>query len=475
MFIESMICSYTMNRMGLKIQFLGAAQTVTGSRTLVTHAGLRTLVDCGLFQGPKELRKLNWEPFLDPSKVSNVVLTHAHIDHSGYLPRFVKDGYSGPVYASEGTADLLGVLLPDSAYLQEEDAEFANRTGHSKHKPALPLYNARDAEQALRLVRRVKRNTWVDLGRDCSFRLLRSGHIIGSSFVQIASPNGDGVRTLTFSGDLGNGRSPTLSPPVSILETDYLVLESTYGNRIQPRTDPKIDLANAVNKVASRNGVLLIPAFSVGRSQELLFLLRQLEQENQIPSVPVFLDSPMSVDATRIFLNHPEDHRLVVTDHHLEPPICPTCYKEVRTPMESFALTQQSGPMIIISAAGMLTGGRILHHLKSRLPREANGVLFVGYQAESTKGRILQSGVDEIRVHHETVPVRAEIMSIESLSAHADLVDTLDWLKGFKRAPRKVFINHGEPEASRTLAEQVRLQFGWNVEVAIQNKEYKLE
>lgn len=461
--------------MSLQLQFFGAAQTVTGSRTLISSNGNNTLVDCGLFQGPKDLRLLNWEPFIAPEKVNQVILTHAHIDHSGYLPRFVKDGYSGPVYASEGTVDLLSILLPDSAYLQEEDAEFANRTGHSRHHPALPLYGSEDAFQALTLLKRVKRNEWVQIHKDISFRMLRSGHIIGSSFVQLSYSKHNGNGLITFSGDIGNGRSPTLSPPVSLTETDYLVLESTYGNRLQARTDPLLDIERVVNKVIGRGGVLLIPAFSVGRSQDILFLLRQLEKENRIPKIPTYLDSPMSVDATRIFQKHPEDHRLVIEEGHIESPVCPSCYTEVRTPYDSHALTQKSGPMIIISAAGMLSGGRILHHLKTRLPRETNGVLFVGYQAESTKGRLLQSGIDELRIHHSPVPVRAEILSIDSLSAHADLADILDWLKGFKRAPKKVFINHGEREASLGLAEQIRTNFGWPTVVAEMKQVYKLE
>jgi metallo-beta-lactamase family protein len=251
----------------------------------MSYAGKKTLIDCGLFQGPKELRLLNWAPFIEPQQISEVILTHAHIDHSGYLPRFVKDGYSGPVYASEGTADLLGILLPDSAYLQEEDAGYANKTGHSHHRPALPLYDTQDATKALKLIQRVKRNEWHQLRQDVSFRLLRSGHIIGSSFVQLAYSRENGNGLITFSGDLGNGRSPTLTDPVSVSETDYLILESTYGNRLQSRTDPLVDLERVVNKVIGREGVLLIPAFSVGRSQDILFLLRQLEKENRIPRV----------------------------------------------------------------------------------------------------------------------------------------------------------------------------------------------
>ena len=461
--------------MAKKIQFLGAAGTVTGSRTLVSHNGTKTLVDCGLFQGPKARRLLNWEPFINPEQVSNVILTHAHIDHSGFLPRFVKDGYAGPIFCSPGTLDLCQILLPDSAHLQEEDAEYANRTGHSHHRPALPLYTVSDAERALKLFQSVNHNTWKQLSPHASFQLLHSGHIIGSTFVQLSLNGENGGSLITFSGDLGNGRSPTLNGPVSISETDYLVLESTYGNRMQPRTSPAEDLGKAINKVIGRGGVLLIPAFSVGRSQDLLFLISQLEAEGKIaPNIPVFLDSPMSIDATRIFLKYPKEHRVVIRDGKFIQPICPTCYEEVRSPSESMALTQKSGPMIIISAAGMLSGGRILHHLKARLPNKENAVLFVGYQAEETKGRVLQSGVPDLRVHHETVPVRAEILTVESLSAHADFVDILEWLKGFKRPPKMIFVNHGEGDACETLAAQIRAKFGYNVTVPKMGESFDL-
>lgn len=459
----------------MKIKFLGAAQTVTGSRTLISHRGYKTLVDCGLFQGPKSMRLLNWEAFPYSSELDSIILTHAHIDHSGFLPRVVKEGFDGPVYSSPGTFHLCKILLPDSAHLQAEDAGYANVTGHSHHKPALPLYTVGDVDKALKKFQVVKRNIWQQISSELSIQFLRAGHIIGASFVQMSYRKDNGVGLITFSGDIGNNRSPTLNGPVNVAETDYLVLESTYGNRIQPRTSPADELEYAINKVISRGGVLIIPAFSVGRSQDMLFLIRKLEEDGRIPKVPVFLDSPMSADATEIFLRHPEDHKLVLNGDIFQAPLCPCDFHVVTQSGESESLTLRTGAFIVISAAGMLTGGRILHHLKTRLPDPKNGVLFTGYQAEETKGRLLQSGIDELRIHHTPVKVRAEIFTLEALSAHADLVDILDWLKGFKRPPKKIFINHGEPEASKALAEQIRLNFGYEAVVPKMNEEFELD
>lgn len=462
--------------MSLKLQFLGAAQTVTGSRTLLEYQGIRALVDCGLFQGPKPLRLLNWEPLAIHDPLSAVILTHAHIDHSGYLPKLVKSGFDGPIYATPGTIDLCRILLTDSAYLQEEDASFANRTGYSHHKPALPLYTVDDVQNTLRLFRAHNRNGWRELSPHLSFRFLRAGHIIGASIAQFSFKKDNGIGLITFTGDLGNKRSPTLTGPDFVTETDYLVIESTYGNRLQPRTDHTVELAEKVKKVMARNGVLLIPAFSVGRAQDILFLLRKAETDGLIPEgLPVYLDSPMSSEATRVFIDHPEDHRLVFKNGERVETLCPSCYKEIGSANESIALTQQSGPMIVISAAGMLTGGRIMHHLKARLPRPENAVLFVGYQAEETKGRLLQDGIKELRIHHKPVTVNAEIMTIESLSAHADLADLIEWVGELKRPPKKIFINHGEAEAAKAFAKEIQTRFGYETVIPSFGQEFNLE
>jgi metallo-beta-lactamase family protein len=454
----------------LKLQFLGAAQTVTGSKTLISFSDKKFLVDCGLFQGPKEKRILNWEPFAHAKDISGVILTHAHIDHSGYIPKLVKEGFRGPIYCSQGTEDLCKIMLCDAGHLQEEDARFANRSGYSNHKPALPLFDEADAVESLKYFKAVERDVWHELIPGVSFRLLRSGHIIGSSFIQFSVETSNGSRIVTFSGDLGNGRLQTLKPPVSILESDYLILEGTYGDRVQSKTDPGPQLAEIINRVYSRGGVLVIPAFSVGRSQEILYLIRKLEDAGKIPKHPVYLDSPMANHATDIYLNHPEDHQLVLRNGELESPICTSSYFPVKSADESMLLCMKNGPMIVISAAGMLTGGRILHHLKHRISDSKNAVLFVGYQAEGTKGQLLQKGLADIRIHHETFSVEAEICTIDSLSAHADVDDIIAWLKGFKRPPKKILLNHGEPLALESLKNRIESELKFNVTIPKSNE-----
>jgi len=449
----------------MKLQFLGANLTVTGSKTLLHFQDKKILIDCGLFQGPKFLRELNWKTFSELDGLDAVVLTHAHLDHSGFLPRLVKEGYRGPIYCSPGTADLVRLLLLDSAHLQEEDAEYANRSQHSHHRPALPLYTVRDAEIANQLLAPTPRNQWEKLVEGLSFQLLRSGHIIGSSFVQFSCHEGQGGRIITFSGDIGNGRSSILKPPVSIPESDYLIVESTYGNRKQERNSPLHPLANVVNKVIGRGGVLLIPAFAVGRTQEILFLLRQLEEKKLIPDIPVYLDSPMAIEATKIFLNHPEDQQLILNEDNFKAPLSTRHFHTVTSPEESMALCESTKPMIVVSASGMLSGGRILHHLKARIEDTKNGILFIGYQAEETKGRRLIEGMSTLRIHHQEKQVRAEVFKMDHLSAHADAEDILQWLSRLQKAPKEIFINHGEKVASQMLAEAIHQRFGYKTHI----------
>jgi metallo-beta-lactamase family protein len=459
----------------VKLKFLGAAHTVTGSRTLCQNGSERVLIDCGLFQGPKKVRDLNWLPFPDAHLLNSIILTHAHIDHSGFLPRVVKDGFKGSIYCSPATRDLCEILLTDAAHLQEEDALFANQSGYSYHQPAYPLFTTNDAKQALRQFYQVPRNQWNQLGGNTmSFRLLRSGHILGSSFVELNVRQSETSQTILFSGDLGSGRSRILKPPVTGLEADYLVLESTYGNRIQNRTPPEDELAVIINRVCGRGGVLVIPAFSVGRTQEVLFLIRELERQNKIARLPVYVDSPMANRATDIFLKHTDDHQLIFDGDHLDSPLCPSCFVAARTAQDSIILGMKEGPMIILSAAGMLTGGRVMHHLKRRLPDERNAVLFVGYQAEETKGRLLQSGIKEIRIHHQTVAVKAEILTLDGLSAHADAQDAIEWIKGFRRLPKKIFINHGDNGAPEALAARIHEMLGIETVIPEQGEEFQL-
>ncbi len=425
--------------------------TVTGSRTQIQYKGTKYIVDCGLFQGPREIRERNWQIDEQSADIKAVILTHAHIDHSGYIPRLVKQGFRGPIYCSEATADLCRVMLPDSGYLQEEDAAFANIKKHSRHSPALPLYTERDAVVSLEYLRPVKSDEWHPLENGLSFRLIRSGHILGSTFVQLSHENDHGSRILTFSGDLGNGRSVLLKEPVQLTETDDLVLESTYGDRRQPREDLLLQLSNVINTVLKRGGTLVIPSFAVGRAQELLYAIHQLEEKNMIDKYDVYLDSPMALDATDLYLKYVDELKPEIRQGRTISPMRCTRFTPVRSSDDSMLLCMNTDPKIVISAAGMLTGGRIMHHLKSKLPDSKSGVLFVGYQVEQTKGYLLKNGLNTIRIHHQPVDVNAEIFSIDTLSAHADSQDLIEWVKGFSQKPKRIFLNHGEKNALEAL------------------------
>lgn len=451
------------------LEFLGATRTVTGSRHLVEVDGYRVLVDCGLFQGLKELRLRNWDPFpVDPATIDAVILTHAHIDHSGYLPKLVKEGFGGKVYATPATAELARIMLPDSARLQEEEADYANKVGSSKHRPALPLYTEREANDALRLMVSVNYRKRVNLTKKLSFQFINAGHILGSSFVRMALEMPDGSeKTILLTGDIGRYNEPIIHDPTPIEEADYLVLESTYGDREHPDLDVRETLARIVNETVARGGHLLIPAFAVGRTQTLLYHLRALEEEGRIPSIPVYVDSPMAASATRLYLNHKEEHDLEMKDlmDDRRNPLAPKRFNLARTRQESKSITDLEESTIVISASGMCTGGRILHHLRRRLPDERNTVLFVGFQALGTRGRRILDGEKEIKIFGEMIPVRAKVEILENLSAHGDYHEILRWLGGFRRAPKKVFLVHGEPEAAESLRRKIVEQFGWNVSI----------
>lgn len=433
-----------------KLTFLGAAQTVTGSRTLLEYHNHKYLVDCGLYQGPKEIRNLNWESVPYSKDIEHLILTHAHIDHSGLIPKFVVDGFRGSIVATKATTELCKIMLPDSGYLQEEDAFFANKTGHSVHKPALPLYTQEDAIKSLQYFNPRGTKEWLELDESTHVRFLRAGHILGSSIVQFSLNHDSGTNLITFSGDLGNGRSFLLKDPETVTETDYLVLESTYGDRLQPKLDPCEYFAQTINKVIGRGGTLIIPAFAVGRTQEILYIIDKLEKENRIPITPVYLDSPMAEKATDIYtfldgelkLNDSPNETFNFRTHD---------FKMIKGSDDSMLLCMSTQPKIVISAAGMLTGGRVLHHLKAHLPKTEDGVLFVGYQAQGTKGLLLKNGLRRIRIHHQDIDVEAEIFSLDSLSAHADSDDTIKWVKSFTRPPKKIFLNHGETNGLQAL------------------------
>ncbi|MBB3066265.1 MBL fold metallo-hydrolase RNA specificity domain-containing protein [Limibacillus halophilus] len=442
----------------MRITFLGAAGTVTGSKYLVEAAGKRLLIDCGLFQGFKNLRLRNREPLsVNPATIDAVILTHAHIDHSGYLPLLVRDGYKGPVFTSRATAALCGILLPDSGHLQERDAEFANRHGFSKHSPALPLYTEEDARLALKSLREVSFEESMELGDGVSFTLRRAGHILGAAMVELRAEE----RSLLFSGDLGRPNDPVMLPPTVGLECDYLVVESTYGNRRHPDGDVEEKLADVINQTVSGGGSVLIPSFAVGRTQALLYHLHQLKQTGRIANVPVYLDSPMAIDASELFLAHHDEHRLTAAESRS------ACRAAtfVRDVEGSKALDRSSMPLIIISASGMATGGRVLHHLKHFAPDPKNTILFAGFQAGGTRGADMAEGANRIKIHGYYYPLRAKVEMLDMLSAHADYFEILAWLTTFKRAPRTTFVTHGEPAAADALRHSIEEALGWRCRV----------
>lgn len=442
----------------MKLTFLGAAGTVTGSRYLVETGGRRLLVDCGLFQGLKELRLRNREPFpIPPSELDAVVLTHAHLDHSGYLPVLVRDGFRGPVHCTAATADLCGILLPDSGQIQEEEAERANRHGYTKHRPALPLYTRRDAERALGRLVPAPFDRNIRVSDDVGVVFRRAGHIPGAASATLST----GGATIIFSGDLGRPNDPILDPPTRIPAADYLIVESTYGDRSHGDTDPQRALAEVVNRTVVRGGSVVIPSFAVGRTQTVLYHLAALRSRGEIPHLPVFVDSPMAQDATRILLAHPDTHRLSKRD-------CVALHAYVRftnSVEASKAINRLDGPMIVISASGMATGGRVLFHLARFAPDPVNTVLFVGHQAAGTRGEAMLAGAETIRIHGRDIPVRAEVASIDGLSAHADADEILDWLRGFERAPLTTFVTHGEPAAAAALRDRIEQELGWHAHV----------
>lgn len=441
----------------MDICFLGATGTVTGSKYLVTSGDTRILVDCGLFQGLKELRLRNWDRLpIDLSTLSAVILTHAHIDHCGYLPLLVKQGYRGRVYCSGATRELCAIVLPDSGRLQEEQAEYANQHDFSKHKPALPLYTQEDAERALRFLVSLDFYQPVQIG-GISMRLLPSGHIPGAASLELR----DSQRCIAFSGDLGRPHDPVMKPPKVPEGADYLVLESTYGNRRHAEEAAQQVLGEVIRRTAARGGVVVIPAFAVGRSQMLLHFIRQLKDADAIPDVPVYLNSPMAVDATRVFYQHHRELRLTLEQCEAACGVA----KVVESAEESRALNRRRGPMVIIAGSGMATGGRVVHHLKAFAPDPRNTILFAGFQAEGTRGAAMVGGAKSIRIHGEEVPVQAEIVAMDSLSAHADYAEILDWLKQFRQAPRKVFVTHGEFEAANAMARHVEETLHWPTQV----------
>jgi len=443
----------------MQLQFLGATGTVTGSKYLLTGDSERILVDCGLFQGYKQLRLRNWDDFpVAPGEIDAVVLTHAHLDHSGYLPVLVRDGFRGKILCSEATYDLCKILLPDSGRLLEEEAIHANRKGYSRHAPALPLYTEADAVRALGHFAPVPFGQPFPICGKLTGQLALAGHILGAAIVTI----GDGQRSITFSGDLGREHDDIMVPPQPIAHSDYLVVESTYGDRLHDPADPAIQLGETIRRTAARGGVTVIPAFAVGRAQSLLYAIHQLKQRGLLPAtLPVYLNSPMATDATALYRKHRSLHRL---DQRQCEAMCRAAHI-VNSVEESIALNQRQVPMVIIAASGMATGGRVLHHLKAFAGDARNTIQFVGFQAGGTRGAAMLAGATEIKIHGEYVPLRASVCQIDNLSAHADAGEIMRWLGHFQSPPQRTFVTHGEPAAADALRHRIEETLHWDCRV----------
>ena len=439
----------------MKIKFLGATGTVTGSKYLIEHNGKNVLVDCGLFQGYKNLRLRNWERLpININQIDAILLTHAHIDHSGYIPKFIKEGFKGKIFSTPGTRDLCKILLPDCGYLQEEEARYANKRGFSKHRPALPLFTAEEAKRSLEYFRPVNYRTKFDLGSGLSFEFRNAGHILGAASVILS----DGSRSVTFSGDLGRENDPILYSPDAPVETDYLVMESTYGNRRHPISKPAEDLCDIINESFKRRGVIIIPAFAVGRAQTVLYYISELLKEQKIPPMPIYLNSPMATNVTGLYCEHQQDHKLTSDQCHK---MCEVA-TYINSAEESKRLNLKKGPMLIISASGMATGGRVVHHIKAFATDQRNTILFTGFQAGGTRGEKIVHGAETVKIHGQAIPIRAQIKNLNNLSAHADQSELLNWAKKFPKRPQRVFITHGEANSSLELKNLLEVELGWN-------------
>lgn len=452
----------------LRLTTLGAAGTVTGSKHLIEHDGGTLLVDCGLFQGPRDLRELNWDrPPVDPRSIDAVVLTHAHLDHCGYLPRLVRDGFAGPIFATPATHDVARLILLDSAHLQEKDAEFANRHGFSRHRPALPLYRVDDAERALEQFRPAEfhQQLKIDDGSRLIFR--RAGHILGAATAEITAQG----RIFVFSGDLGRYDDPVMLDPEPIQHADFLIVESTYGDRIHPKVDPAAVLKDVIDRTVRRGGTIVIPAFAIGRTQSLLYHLWTLKKAGQLNLVPIYVDSPMATNATDLMSAHMADHRL-------EPSVCREAFSMatyVRDTDESKALSANRMPKVIVSASGMATGGRVLHHIKAFGTDPRNTIMFAGFQTRGSRGRALVDGAREVKIHGQWIEIRAEVADLTMLSAHADSNEIMRWLSSIASPPQRTFVVHGEPSASAALADRLEAALGWSVEIPRMGQPFELD
>jgi metallo-beta-lactamase family protein len=465
------------------IQFLGAAGTVTGSKHLINTSfdgegkkGIRVLVDCGLFQGQKEWRERNWQDLPIPAHgVDAVILTHAHLDHCGWIPRLVKEGFKGPIFATAATIDLCGIILPDSGHLQEEDAAFYNKIKKSKHDPALPLYTFDEAEDCMKYFRVANVGETTQISSELSFRFVPAAHILGSCMAEVTLTTNGQSRRLLFTGDIGRVRDHAIAPGKVVRSgpnegeiADLMVMESTYGNRVHPHTDPRPELARVIRETVERGGSIVVPAFAVERTQKFVFMLKEMMEASQIPKLPVFCDSPMAIQAVEIYLKHEDDYtdeaRSLIRKYGS--PLEWPGFVFASSAEESKKINEVHYPTIIVSSSGMVTGGRILHHLAQRLPDPKNTVFFIGFQAPGTRGFTIKSGVKEVKIFGDFVRIRAQIAAFEQFSDHADPPELLEWLHTFPKPPRVTYLVHGEPAASSQLRDAMTKELGWNVRVA---------
>jgi metallo-beta-lactamase family protein len=451
----------------ISIQFLGAASTVTGSKHLLKTPGKNILIDCGLFQGIKSLRLKNWAPLpVSVDQIDTVIITHAHLDHCGYIPLLVKSGFKGNILMTAPTRDLVEIILRDSAKIQEEDADRANKYGYSKHTPALPLYTTADVEKSLALFKTYTDKESVSLSPNIHFQFLKNGHILGSCFIEMDCYG----KKIIFTGDIGRIKSELLAPPTIIEDADFIVMESTYGNRLHSNANVADELSDVINSTIHRSGNLLIPSFAVGRAQELMHMILQLKRALNIPDIPVFMDSPMGADATEILNKYPDWHKLTAEDSK--------ALHDNITIIKDWHDTQKvidaKGSKIVIAASGMLTGGRVLEYLKHYIGNKRNTVMLVGYQAEGTRGRALREGVHEIKIHGKYYKVQAHVCEITSLSAHGDQQEMLDWLKQFKQKPSRIFLVHGEPMVQQAFRVKIEDELKIDTVIPLQNEEYTL-
>ena len=473
------------------IQFLGAAGTVTGSKHLISTGdssgrnGFKVLIDCGLFQGPKEWRDRNWHDTPVPAKqIDAVILTHAHLDHCGWIPRLVKEGFRGPIFASPPTIDLCGIILPDSGHLQEEDARYYNKQKKSKHDPALPLYTFEEAQNALQYFKPVQVGETVQLSPELSFRFVRAAHILGSCMAEVRLTSDGQIKKLLFTGDIGRVLDHKVAPgkvvhsgPQEGEMADIVVMESTYGNREHPKEDPLPELAELITATANRGGCVVVPAFAIERTQKFVFILKHLIESGRVPRIPVFCDSPMAIKAVEIFLKHDEEYSDETREmiRNYGSPLAWPGFVFASTPEESKRINQTNMPAVIISSSGMVTGGRILHHLSQRLPDPRNLVLFIGFQAPGTRGFLIKNKSGEVKIFGDYVPIRAQVAALEQFSDHADPPELMEWLRTFQDRPEATYLVHGEPDASGQLRELMTRELGWDVRVAEYLKKIDLQ